>query len=310
MEPRLSFVVAADAWTTVSELAEALSAQTVASELELVLVGPDRAALTPPVELGALARLTIVEHPLLPLAAARAVGVRRTAADIVVLGETHVLPEPGWAAAILAAHEGPWYAVTPAIRNGNPPPRNALGEAALRLDYGRWNESRPAGPVDGVPRNNASFKRAALLEHDSALEELLEPLGDLAGTLGLAAGRAAHAPDARIGHLNVSKMLPWLAERYLTGRLTGGSRADLWSTGRRLLYAVAAPAIAARLLFKVVAASGLPRRPGVAVALVTACTVQSLGEAVGYVAGGVRPAEAAMLPYELHKRRYVAESAA
>lgn len=304
MPARLSVIVAADTWASVRELAAALTQQTVAGEVELVLVGPDADALAPPAgDSGALAAVTVVEQPLIPLGAARAAGVGAASGRVVVLGETHVVPHPCWAQVLLTAHAELVVAVTPAIGNANPD--GVLSAVSLHLDYGRWNEGRPRRMGGGIPRNNGSFERERLLALEGRLAEALGPLGDLRRELGLDDAAVLHEPAARLLHLNVSRPGAWLVERYLTGLLTGGARAERWGTARRAAYALAAPAIAIRLLGMAIRRPGRPRGPTALVALASACVVQAGGEAVGYARGRLWESEARMLPYELHKQKYV-----
>jgi hypothetical protein len=134
------------------------------------------------------------------------------------------------------------------------------------------------------------------------------PLADLLRPEELAArasgrGGIYHAADAEILHLNVSRPASWLHERFLAGRLVGGSRAKRFGPGRRLAYALATPAIAVVLAARVLSAAGRPA-PRVALLVVAGALIQAAGEAVGYLAGGFEGAERRMQPYELHKARY------
>lgn len=220
-----------------------------------------------------------------------------------MLGETHVVPEPRWAEALLAAHARGAVAVTPAIGNANPD--GLLSAVSLHLDYGRWGASRARGPGGAIPRNNGSFERGRLVALGGRLEHALGPLGELQRELGLDAAAVSHEPAARLGHLNVSRPGAWLRERYLTGLLTGGARAERWSGARRTAYALAAPAIALRLLGLALRRPGRPLGPAALAALACACAVQAAGEAVGYMRGRLQESEARMLPYELHKHEYL-----
>lgn len=303
MPVRLSVVVAADAWSSVRDLAAALARQTLGAEIELVLVGPDPDALAPGARERAPGAVAVVERPLLPLGAARAAGVRAARGAIVVLGETHVVPSPRWAEALLAAHARGAVAVTPAIGNANPD--GVLSAVSLHLDYGLWCERQARGTGGSLPRNNASFERQRLVALGHRLEQALDPLGAFQRELGLAGAEVVHEPEARLLHLNVSRPGAWLVERYLTGLLTGGARAERWSAGRRAAYALAAPAIALRLFGMALRRSGRPRGPAATAALVGACVLQAGGEAVGYARGNLRQSEARMLRYELHKHEYV-----
>ena len=117
--PRLSFVVPTDSFATIADVAERLAAQSVAEDIELVVVCRAASELGEHARVGAVS-VTVVEHPLLPLGEARAAGVRAAAAPVVAIGETHAFPAPGWGEHLIAAHDGPWSAVVPAITNANP----------------------------------------------------------------------------------------------------------------------------------------------------------------------------------------------
>lgn len=67
---------------------------------------------------------------------ARASGIRAASAPIVVLTEDHSFPEPGWAEALIRAHQQPWAVVGPVILNANPGSR--VSWANLIIEYNEW----------------------------------------------------------------------------------------------------------------------------------------------------------------------------
>jgi hypothetical protein len=177
------------------------------------------------------------------------------------------------------------------------------------MDYGQWAEPVSHGVVQNVPLNNSCYKRALLLELGDELEAgmVFEP------RLHDALRRRGHGiylePAARLSHLNVSLIAPWIGERYAFGRWVGGDRASRWSTGRRFAYAGAAPLIAIVHLSRILRNTRRPLRehrllPRVLPALTAAVVVRTVGELVGFVFG---PGDAARrtVPYELHKVDYV-----
>lgn len=307
--PALSYVVVVDEWKSIREVAARLEAQTIADGIELVLVCPhaDRLAL-PDAAAPGLAGVRVCEHPLVPVAAARAAGIRAATGEAVVIGETHVSPAPGWAERLNAAHRQAWGAVTPRIGNANP---STLTWASLLLDYGGCAAER-SGEISRLPRNNVSVRRSLLLEYGDRLEAMLEPINDLDADLRARGVRLFHEAGAGLDHLNVRPLWPWLVERYLCGRLVGGTRALSWSRLRRLAYVALSPLIPVAIAGR---AARLPGPAGVRArrvlpAVLVAAVAQALGEAVGYAAGGVRHAEERMLEYELHKFRYAGPRAA
>jgi hypothetical protein len=248
----------------------------------------------------------VVEAPLLPSAQARGAGVRAAAAEVVVLGETHAFPEPGWAERLLERHAEGWASVSPAIANGNPD--GALSWSSLAMDYGRWSSPRSAELVH-VPSYNASFKRELLLAYGEELPRMLEPGLELSADLRRRGHRLLLDAAARVRHLNASRPRSWLRERYLGGRLLGSARRGRWSRLRSTAYALAAPLIPlviVRRTLRATRASGPPPRRGLA-ALALGSIVFAAGEVVGYVAGA-GGAERSMLELELHKATHVASA--
>lgn len=305
----LSVVVNVDEWRWTSEAVAALERQSRSREIELVLVTPDRTRLGLPPGAGAgLGAVRVVEHPIVPVGDGRAAGIRRCSAPLVVIGETHVYPDPGWADALIAAHAAGAAAVVPEIGNANPSP---LSWAGLVLDYGSCLAGQEE-TIDFLPRNNIALDRA-LLERISGgdLESLLGPFDDVLREVERAGGRAVRERRARVLHVNVATPRAWAVERFCAGRMTASSRARTWGYGRRLAYAAASPLIGA-----VIARRGLARAtrvarlgPRVGAALVTAAALQALGELAGYLAPDVARAESVMQPLEVHKIAYAGRAA-
>ena len=165
--PDLSVVLATDRYETIRPVVELLHAQSGRGRIELVLVTlrgvhVDRGAP----ELDGFSGVTLVEvDSLVPIGRARAAGVRAAAAPVVFLGETHTYPQPGWALALIEAHDGSWAAVVPQIGNANPD--GALSWAAFLLDYGRWYDG-DRREVAAPPTYNASLRRELLLAQETS----------------------------------------------------------------------------------------------------------------------------------------------
>ena len=307
--PVLSVILATDAFSTIEPVVRRLRAQSVAGKLELVIVTPHPDALRQ--EAADLAELVVVVvgvDGLVPLAAARAAGVRAANAPVVFVGETHTYPEEGWAKALIDAHAGDWAAVVPGFGNANP--SGALSWAGFLTDYGSWLGSLEAREVSRVPAYNTAYKRAELLEFGGRLDLLLSTSDELIVELRAAGRRFVFQPSARIDHVNVSQPRAWLLERYLGGLLTANSRMDRWSWGRRLLYAAGSPLIPAVVLARVARGVAAARRAhglplAVYPALLLGAVLSAIGELVAYVGGPVAWAERRMTEYELHRLRYL-----
>lgn len=304
--PAISMVVLTDGFEAIRRLTDHLRAQTRARDLELVILCPERRVLELPDALAAeLGAVVVVEHPMLPVGAARAAAIGAASSPLVALGETHAFPDSEWAERVIAAHQGPCSSVAPGMTNGNP--SGALSWSGFLMDYGRWLATMPGGEIAEGPAYNAIHKRDALLAYGDRLADLLEPGGAADSSLG-AGGPCRHEPGARVAHLNVARPLHWAAERYWGGRLFGAHRARRWRLGRRLMFFAASPVVPVLRFARTLPAlrragkgSGVPR--GTIFALAVGSICWGIGEAIGYLAGeGV--SEQRMWEYELHKERY------
>ncbi len=295
---RLSYVVQTDTWATLSGIVDSLARQTAANRVELVVVasgplGPPPEATIP------IGGVMVVEHPLLPLAAARATGIEASSGEIVAIGETHVFPARTWAEEVIAAHDAGADVVLPAVVNANP--RTRLSWSSFLLDYGRYRRADAA--LQTVPTYNATFRRACL-PTAGALVRALEP-GPALDAQTRGRGARVVAGRAALAHLNADRPRHWLRERFLTGMLIGAARRAQWQRARCVAYAAGSPAIAAVLFTRALGAprTGAPRGTLGVVAL--ACVVSAAGEASGYLGAARDGQRRRMASYELHKSRFV-----
>ena len=140
------------------------------------------------------------------------------------------------------------------------------------------------------------------------LPELLAPSSDLSAALAARGHRFVFEPAARIAHLNVSRPVPWVVERFLGGRLIAESRVRRWSRARRAAYALGSPLIPPLLVARTLRRTPhrtMPLARGTRAAIVLGAFVWAAGELTGYVAGG-SGGHRRMVKYELDKVDYVA----
>jgi hypothetical protein len=309
--PSLGIVLATDRYDTIRPVIHRLRRQTIRDRLEIVLVGEAPLARElDAAELDGFARVHVeVVGAIDPIGPARAAGVRAVRAPLVFIGETHTYAAPEWADALVKAHEGPWAGVVPGFGNANPV--NALSWSLLLLDYGQWLHLLPPRESDIAPTHNGAFRRQVLLDLGADLDHALHQGDRLTVLLRSANHRMYFEPAARIDHLNVARWKPWLRERYLSGRLLGGRRAERWSWPRRLVYLLGSPLIPALLVMRLRPVLAVARRAGLLPrgtlgALFAAGVVSAAGEMVSYLLGPSADAEPRMTEYELHKVRYAA----
>ncbi len=309
VRPSLSVVLATDCLDTIRGVVECLRRQTVRDRVELVIAVPSLAALDardPALQGFASVRVVgvgSVQH----LHAARAAAVRAAEAPFVFVGETHSLPHPGFAEALLRRHTDGWPVVVPGFGNANPD--GALSWAIFLLDYGRSLHSGPAGEVPWIPSHNVSFEKEALLALGPALEVGLAHGDELTVRFRERGQRAYLEPDARIDHLNISRPAPWIGERFFCGLLLAARRIRRWSALRRLVYVAGSPLIPAVMLYRLrdkvaLARQDAPLPLGTVATMAAGAVISSVGEMVGYALGVVWGAEWRMAEYELHKVRY------
>jgi hypothetical protein len=304
-QPALSVVLLAQlsleqVQTTVSYL----RADDLAEQLELVVVTPEPADRLP-YETSPIGSVTLVTSTFESRSQGYVEGIRAARAPLVVLGEDHAFPEKRSAAAFLAAHEQPDVAVVvPAFVNANP--RSPLSWGNLVLSYGTWLAPVERGPLELVTVPNACFKRDVLLDLDQELEPFLRRDGDIVNTLRSRGFRVLLEPDARVRHLNPSRLGPTVRLRFHAGRIYGAGRAEAhgWSRARRLLYCLGAPLIPPLRLARLTRSL---RRRGhhlsgrVALGISFGLALDAAGQAVGYARGSGDSA-ARLHDVELHGR--------
>lgn len=305
----LSYVLVTDTIETVAGVLAHLERQTAASAIELVLISPNTIDADDPAldrGLGAV-RIVRCEEPI-DLSSARALGVRSATAPVVFIGETHSFPEPEMVERLLAAMQGTWDAVVPAVINAHPD--SVRSWAVHLMDYGAWSPHRPAEATDEPLVYNAAFRRDALLALGDQLADAISAIDDdLWRSFGAAGRRARFEPTARIRHLSVSRPAALIRERILCGLRFGEFRARRWPWWRRLLYAAGSPLVPFVLYWRkrqaVLRHRAAERFPAsMSLWMIWLLTLRAAGEGFGYLGFGVH-ADSAETEIEIHRTRYV-----
>jgi hypothetical protein len=310
----MSVVLATDTLETILPVVRHLRHQTVRERLELVIVAPDIEAIAKDAaELDGFAAVRLVSvKSLRPFGSARAAGVEAARAPLIFIGETHTYAHPSFAEELIRAHAGPWAAVVPGFGNANP--RGALSCSIFLLDYGPWFYGLPTRETTTAPTHNVAYKREVLLELGTELGPALTHGDRLAVLFRDRKHRTHFHPAARIDHLNVTRVAPWLTERLHTGLLIGGRRAARWPLLRRFVYFCGAPLIPFVLLQRIGQGARCAAREsrlpaGTFGAMLMGTIVSTVGEMIGYVRGTPGDADVVMLEMEVHKTRYASSRA-
>jgi hypothetical protein len=286
--------------------------QTARDQIELLIVTPSSNGLEyDPEQVAGFHSVRIIETGSINYTGeAHAAGVRAASAPAVIYVEEHSYPEPGWAEALIKAHDGPWDAVGGAILNANP--GNMVSWASMLTDFGPWVAPVSGGEVDRLPPHHTSYKKLVLEEYGSRLAPLLEAETILIANLNKEGSGLYLEPGAVSRHVNVSTVKSYAKGEFLGGRLFGSARARShgWHL-RRVAYALAAPAIFLVRLQRVVAQirrCGRQREliPKILPPLLLGLVSHTVGEMSGSLFGEGRAAERRR-SIELNRFQHVVE---
>jgi hypothetical protein len=290
--PAMSIVlVTPDRYQGLRQTVKRLRKQSARAQLELVIVGPSAAKLDIDAEeLGVFCQFRIAEaNPAKSIPAAKAAGIRAASASVVVMGEDHCYPRPGWAEALIKAHEQPWGAIGPVLWNANP---SLISWANFFVAYGPWIGPITSGVISSLSEHNSSYKRALLLEYDSCLETMLERESKLHQELQKRGYQLYLESKAEADHFNFSQLGISIVLRFCAGRAYGAmrARANAWSAWRRIIYAggvMLIPFVRLRHVLREIRRTKRQKElvPRILPALLALLTATAFGEAAGYLLG-------------------------
>jgi hypothetical protein len=286
---------------------DALAAQTVRDAMEIVAVDLASSS-TPPLRSPDNVPTVYLTRPGDTWGLGRAEALRHASGRIIAFIEDHSYADPGWAEALIAAHEGPWAAVGYGFRNANP--ESYVARSSFFHDYGRFAVPIARGPAKFLPSNNVAYKRAALDALGPDLESVLavdfnihEALTERNLPLFLESKAiVAHESFSRIGDLGQASF------HFCRLLAANRVRARHWSLPRRVVYGTAAPVAAPMIKLARVTYSLRGRRPlwrDFVVSLPVMALIYGIaavGESLGYLAGAAEAPEA-FTTWELDVKR-------
>ncbi len=292
-QPALSVIlITPDKFARIRKTVRLLRAQTVHDRLEVVVGAPSLAELDmDEAEREGFAGLRLAEvGPLTSTGEPRLRAMQAATAPLIMFGEDHCFPEPGWAEALLAAFDQGYHAVGATLLNANPGSR--VSWASILLNF---------APVVACDRNhtaayiawhNSGYRRKVLDEYSpEEMAAFLEAEGILHGELEKKGHKLLVCADARTHHTNVSLFRGLLVEQFWGSRLFWSARVDRerWPLGKRLIFAAASPGlILVRLLRAATEArrmGELGRLPLIAPHLAAGAVCVSLGAAAALLRG-------------------------
>jgi len=316
MTPAISAIVVAPfGYPHVRQLLRVLAKQTIRDRMEIVLVVPSRRDVDDDAAAGQAlspfaARRIVEIGPMPALTAARAAGIAAASAPVVVLTEDHCFPVPGWAEALVRAHQGPWAAVGPVFEQ--PIQQEVFARTSCLMQYVPWTDPARTGEVDDLPGHNSSYKRSVLLEYGDRLSVMLAAESVLHWDLRRRGHRLWLEPEARVHHVYMTSPAASFTETFYIARGFSATRARGWSVPRRIAFAAASPLVPlvrlSRLIpraFELGWGSGLP---AILTALVPQLAVSAAGELAG-CALGIGKAVAMGVELDTRRDRFVSRRA-
>lgn len=243
MKPQLSILLPAMlGYDTILAALDSWEAQTRRDALEILILCP--AHLGPTAEQAAALSpgQVVINVGTSDLHEARAIGIGFASSPYVMLAEDHCLPDPGWTEMILERLEGGWDAVGPALRAGNR--TTCWAEGSFLIGYGEWMMPVAGGPTDVLCGWNVVIRTELLQQRGDALAGDMLMGAFLVRLLRRQGGRFYLEERARMRHFDP----PGCAYEFLllaiVGLGFGAVRTRQWAMPLRLLYPLAAPAIA------------------------------------------------------------------
>jgi hypothetical protein len=216
----------------------------------------------------------------------KARAIAASTGELVGLLEDHELPDPRWAASVVAAHRQTHAIIGGAVENGID---RALNWAVYYCDFGRYQNPVPAGESPCASDANVTYKRADL--------ELVRPVWDTAYREvplhdALKSVSKTIALDPNVVVYQNRRGLTFgtaVRERFSWGRSYALTRATRLTLPKRFALAALAPVLPAALLVRMARRAWIRRRhfgefframPFIVPLLVS----WSMGEMAGYAA--------------------------
>jgi len=309
--PFLSVILATPAgYRTIRKTVSHLQSQTVRGSLELVIVAPSQEILDLEVDqLTKFARYQVVEiQEFQSIGQANAAGIRQARALIIALAEDHCFPDPQWAERLIAAHQGPYAAVGPGVRNANP--NTAVSWADLFIGYGPWLTPSPSREAEFLPGHNTSYKRDVLMGYADQLDPMMEAETVLHWDLREKGHRLYMESTASVAHTNFSLWSSFLKAQFYNGRLFAGARARQKPLLWRIVFVLGSPLIPIVRLWRIW--SGLPSKElkirflSCVHALIIGLAIDGVGQMIGY-ALGMGNAKDKVAKFEVDRFKHVRE---
>ncbi|WP_321475024.1 glycosyltransferase [uncultured Paludibaculum sp.] len=294
MRPQVTILLPAmKGYDSVLAALDSWEAQTRRDSLEILILCPENLGPTAAQAAALTPGQVVVDVGRADLHEARARGIGVASGHYVMLAEDHCLPDPAWSEAILERLAEGWDAVGPALRAGNR--TTCWAEGSFLIGYGEWMMPVTGGPTNVLCGWNVVIRAELLRQRGPELVGDMLMGAFLVRRLRQQGGRFYLEDRARMRHFDPPGCAYEILLLSIVGLGFGAVRTRQWALPLRLLYPLAAPAIAFlhwKRAFVHFRRAG--RGSGVSLAALAATVVLAsawgLGEAAGAVLGTRRVA--------------------
>jgi len=223
---------------------DALGSQTIADQMELVIVDTTDPTDHPDLAMPSRLRGTYLRFPAgSSWGKCRHHGLEHATAPLVAFIEDHCFASPRWAETVVEALRSGHAAVGYGFTNANP--RSLLSRAGLLVDYGPWMVPNESRVVSRLPGNNVAYRKDCIDGFGDALGDLLEADYNLHRALTARGQTLFMAADAETAHQNFERLWKAIAANRAYARLLASHRRERegWGLLMRLVYAVGTPVV-------------------------------------------------------------------
>jgi len=248
-DPILSVVVASNnASRSICECLDALTNQTTNGPVEIIVVDYSTDGTTEFIEskFPHLKLIKFSEPRLIP--ALWSHGISHCRGNLVALTTAHCVPDKHWIAQILKAHETSYPAIGGAIENCEP--ASLVDWAIYFCRYTHYMKPFPAGFVEDLPGDNASYKMRALESCQDVWQNgFWESF--VHARLCQEGKKLLLTPEITVFHKQSYNLGAFMRQRFYHGRNFGRLRGCQFPALKKVGLIVGSPAIPLLLLMRI-----------------------------------------------------------
>lgn len=178
----------------------------------------------------------------------RAMGIRHSTGDILVITEDHCNAREDWFVQILKAHESGYAAVGGAVENGSVD--RIVDWAVYLCEYAGLMLPIPYGETDGIAGNNASYNREIMEKVDNSVKENYWEFF-LQAEMKKAGVKFLTVPDIIVYHKKDFGFWYFFSQRFHYSRSFAGMRIVKANFSKRIFYILSSPLLPVLMISRI-----------------------------------------------------------